>query len=82
MTMADETTLKASQAVVYGTSVRLEGDKNVPLCSTANSKGLDPGSGAYGIYDNREWAARRIALCWNACRHLSNEDLERPGAKI
>ena len=56
-----------------GTSVRL-GDK--PLCSTGNSAALER-TDEKGItqWDRRLWAAERIALCWNACRHLSDDEL-------
>ncbi|WP_343518076.1 hypothetical protein [Sphingomonas sp.] len=46
-----------------------------PLCVTSNSRWLDPQVGGYKPADGRDDAARRIALCWNACRHLTDEQL-------
>lgn len=48
-----------------------------PLCTTTNSQHLDREQDAATRYKYRDLAAARIALCWNACRHLSNGDLER-----
>lgn len=45
------------------------------LCATSNSRWLDPQAGGYKPCDGRNDAARRIALCWNACRHLTDEQL-------
>lgn len=56
----------------FGTSVRL-GDR--PLCSTGNSASLDRTIDGVAQWDRRIWAAERIALCWNACRHLTDEQL-------
>lgn len=54
-----------------------------PLCVTSNSRWLDPQINGRKQYDGRNDAAERIALCWNACRHLSDAELsdsqgERP----
>lgn len=46
-----------------------------PLCSTANSTWLDPQTGGIKHFENRQRAAQRIALCWNVCRNLSDEQL-------
>lgn len=65
---------RASISVDNFTSVRADG---LPLCSTGNSASLDSGGEAHDRHKNRAWAAMRIALCWNACRHLSDAELER-----
>lgn len=57
------------------------------ICTTIYSSKLDPdlsGKG-YRYYDNREAVAIRIALMWNACRHLSNDQLTaltKPEARL
>lgn len=46
-----------------------------PLCTTTNSRSLDADVDGRASFVVRDWAAERIALCWNACRHLSDEQL-------
>lgn len=62
---------REQQARTSGTSVSVGGR---PLCSTANSRSLDPVSFPQS-FAVKEWVADRIALCWNACRHLSDDQL-------
>lgn len=48
-----------------------------PLCVTTHSAHLDPDVGGRASFINRDAAAARIALCWNACRHLSDDELRK-----
>lgn len=69
---AAQVTASASHGALTG--VRAETGE--ALCSTANSTSLDPLEGGfYKTWDVREAVAERIALCWTACRDLSNDEL-------
>lgn len=63
---------RTKPASVEGTAVSVAGR---PLCVTSHSHWLDPQVNGYKVYEGRDDAARRIALCWNACIHLTDEEL-------
>jgi hypothetical protein len=50
-------------------------DGNLAICTTIYSGLLDHDGACSKYYDNREAAAERIALMWNACRGISNAAL-------
>lgn len=57
-----------------GMNVRVDGRA---LCSTSNSRWLDPQPDGWKVYDGRRDAAARLMLCWNACLGIPDEDLAR-----
>jgi hypothetical protein len=65
------------KAYLTGDDMVVAAEGKGSICGTGNSRWLDPLSPTGSKnYANRQWAAERVMLCWNACRHLSDEQLK------